>query len=63
MYNLCILLMNPMVGSIHFTDVSMTFMIIVQICIGYFEATRGYVIYSPRRALFFTLRGRVNESE
>ena len=20
------------------------------ICIGYFEATRGYVIYSPRRA-------------
>jgi hypothetical protein len=22
----------------------------VKICIGYFEATRGYVIYSPRRA-------------
>jgi hypothetical protein len=23
---------------------------LLRICIGYFEATRGYVIYSPRRA-------------
>jgi hypothetical protein len=42
------------------------------VSIGYFEATRGYVIYSPRRAsqrclkityLFYTLRCRVNVSE
>jgi hypothetical protein len=51
------------IGNCDLGEEQRTLYIFVSISIGYFEAPRGYVFIHLDAHLFFTLRGRFNESE